>query len=927
MTLRATIFLLLTGTLTANAGPVPDSTFQEDGRHLYAWLPDLADLAIGRDHAWVITNAYGDPRIARLRPDGTPDNAFSGDGIAGPETLSHAEYTNVPLQSGVATPDGGLLVAAGPTYPGGTGNAIVAKLSADGGRQTGWGSNGYTLLPLEGYALLEQIHQDRQGRLIAAANFEQTHCTTTTARLRKSGTRPRMLGPEDPICSMEADAVIARLTSQGGMDLTFGINGIRTIEGIKLPRIVGLVGQPDGRITALVQERQMDSSSSVPVKSVIESWLVRFLPGGTLDTGFSSDGKLALSGKLDQIPTFLVARAGGGYLVGSWDTTDQTTQLLSLTDAGATDSGYGSGGAITVNGYADPGTIAAAPNGGLVVLSMSGGAAQIRRYSPTGIQVNEFGVLSVDHNRPLSICRLRLWGVSGLLSACQTADTNAQYGAFLASFEGATDTQVQQLDFQSPVRSTAGQLVTSAPVVLRGAPTGYTPYLAVTGGEYRVGGGAWTRQSSAVTVGNQLALRHTAGTEPGDTVTTQVTIGGYHNHHNHAVELGERVTSTFTSQVNTPPSVPGGALQVAAGQTLRIEPLARDDDGDSLQYTVLEAPAQGTLRVLASQNAAEYTAGSGATGEDAFTLRVSDGLAEREGTWTVDLNGEPTDTGGTDTDTGTDAGTDSGPESGQIPDFRSAEPTTSGGGGAGILALLGLGLLSAGRWRKPLLTALVLTAAVLPATAQAIQFPYDYLELNIRQRQPLPEPDQEQERLEYRLRWTSPLRRGWTLTGEIASSPLNYASELQVDGYSRVYSVDASRLYFALAVGRVFAIGRDTDAYLRFGYGYLRGDFASSLRITDPSGGVVQDQQTVIATDKGGLVAMMGIRSRFTMQTELFAEALSQEAAITPLQTDDQRQSLTLGGRYWLDRRTSIGLGYSILDGEDAVNLQVRLSY
>ena len=69
-----------------------------------------------------------------------------------------------------------------------------------------------------------------------------------------------------------------------------------------------------------------------------------------------------------------------------------------------------------------------------------------------------------------------------------------------------------------------GSVQTSAAVTV--AMTTPSAAISVSGGEYSVNGGAFTATAGTVVNGDQVAVRHTAASTSGGTVTTTLTIGG-----------------------------------------------------------------------------------------------------------------------------------------------------------------------------------------------------------------------------------------------------------------------------------------------------------------------------------------------------------------------------------------------------------------
>jgi CSLREA domain-containing protein len=168
------------------------------------------------------------------------------------------------------------------------------------------------------------------------------------------------------------------------------------------------------------------------------------------------------------------------------------------------------------------------------------------------------------------------------------------------------------------------------------------------------------------------------------------------------------VTATITvACVNDAPIASSGALTTTEDMPASGALSASDQEGDALTYSIVGAPAKGTIQgLVASTGAFTYTPSADANGSDSFTFRVSDGVASSNvATVTVSIaavNDPPRFTAGADQSVAEDAGPQSVPgwaqgisagapdEAGQTLTFQitsnsnpalfSAGPTISAGG-------------------------------------------------------------------------------------------------------------------------------------------------------------------------------------------------------------------------------------------------------
>jgi hypothetical protein len=84
--------------------------------------------------------------------------------------------------------------------------------------------------------------------------------------------------------------------------------------------------------------------------------------------------------------------------------------------------------------------------------------------------------------------------------------------------------------------------------------------------------------------------------------------------------------ATATIPDNTAPTATSRSLSVTTGSTLAITLTGSDADGDSLTYTLVTQPANGTLSGSAPD--LSYRPNDGFTGTDSFSFRVSDGKTD-----------------------------------------------------------------------------------------------------------------------------------------------------------------------------------------------------------------------------------------------------------------------------------------------------------
>lgn len=285
--------------------------------------------------------------------DGDLDPSFGGTGVV---TMPFSDV--VQDAGGLALQADGMIVAAGRVASsyGALGSLALARYAADGTPDPAFGSGGLVTTTLTGEEPWNVIvHPD--GALYV---------------LRVGG----------------GDILLARFTSTGDLDLTFGTGGVVTTdcggsEGVGA-RGDYLVVQPDGRLVVGV------SSTSGPIPSAC---LVRYAADGSLDGSFGSGGIALVPGF---IVTDLALQADGGILVaGATTMTPEPLAfaVLRVLADGTVAPGFGAGGLALAEDYTLAYAVAAQPDGRVAALSRSPMTLDLAllRYRADGSRDTSFG--------------------------------------------------------------------------------------------------------------------------------------------------------------------------------------------------------------------------------------------------------------------------------------------------------------------------------------------------------------------------------------------------------------------------------------------------------------------------------------------------------------------------------------------------------
>jgi uncharacterized delta-60 repeat protein len=262
--------------------------------------------------------ALGTRTLARYNTDGTLDPTF---GTAGAVTIVFGGVQDAA--QGVAIQPDGKIVVVGSTRTSTRDDFALARYNADGSLDTGFGTDGRVSTDFNGqvdkaWAVLIQ----NDGGIVVAG-----HAATATP-----------LGVDN-------DFAVARYTSAGALDTTFGTGGKATTNVAGLADLASAAAlQPDGKV--VLAGRVADGGADNP-----DVGLVRYTAGGTPDPDFGDGGVVradVTAGNWDEAsdvavqPDGKVLVAVPAFVNGSFDF------LLARFDAsGDLDGAFGSAGLAT----------------------------------------------------------------------------------------------------------------------------------------------------------------------------------------------------------------------------------------------------------------------------------------------------------------------------------------------------------------------------------------------------------------------------------------------------------------------------------------------------------------------------------------------------------------------------------------------------
>jgi uncharacterized delta-60 repeat protein len=238
--------------LRYNTNGTIDNTFDGDGMAgLYGLTP--TSLAIGSDGKIVVGGYVGssnDYAVVRLHSDGTVDNTFDGDGRA--VTTIGASTDQI---TGVAIQTDGKIVAAGYTYNGANTDWAIVRYNSNGSLDNTFDSDGKLITTFgSGNDEANAVALQSDGKIIVAGY----------------GT------------IANAECAVVRLNTDGTFDNTFDGDGkVITSINTLFEEFSSIVIQPDGKIVI---------GGAAYIGGYTDLLLVRYNSNGSLDNTFDGDG-------------------------------------------------------------------------------------------------------------------------------------------------------------------------------------------------------------------------------------------------------------------------------------------------------------------------------------------------------------------------------------------------------------------------------------------------------------------------------------------------------------------------------------------------------------------------------------------------------------------------------------------------------------
>jgi len=523
---------LIAGLAHASPGAL-DTTFGDGGSVVLSVVGDVGGtVTVQADNKIVIASSDGDGGLvfARYNSDGTLDVTFDGDSgtgngvvnVDGAATGARFGSANLIIQ-----PDGKIL------YGGGG----LARLLSDGRLDRSFGVDGVVNASS---GSVRSIYLQPDGKILLRNRIN--NLLYVIERRNADGSLDTSFGDEG-VASVNSDMIIsdtmallpngqiilgggdrriggftlARFNSDGSLDSSFGAAGSVSETFSRRSFLRKIAVQPDGKIVAIGGITLSDRDRDYVV--------MRFNENGTLDTSFSSDGKI----------TFNIGSAGFN---------DGHARHIALQPDGKIVIG---GNAMGVNAQS--------------FLQQTMGVARLNAngtldtsFSGDGVVASNFGLSSAQ-------------GVKGLVIQPdgKIVLINPTFGIVrLIANDTPWDLSPHSFSFTDERDVQRSLLQTTGNITVSGLGAGLSVPVMVSGGEYAVNAEPYTTHSGSVINGDKISVRHTSASEPNASVETELMVGGMYAVNSSvlilgAPRVGRYMTTTeslysFSPQIDVPRS-------------------------------------------------------------------------------------------------------------------------------------------------------------------------------------------------------------------------------------------------------------------------------------------------------------------------------------------------------------------------------------
>ena len=280
---------------------------------------------------------------------GDLDPTFSGDG----KQTTNLGVGFSPARAIARQPDG-KLVAVGTSFGHDNGDFAVARYNPDGSLDTGFSGDGK----------------------LTTGGFGSGSASTEQA----TGVAIQGDGKIVVVGTVSGDFALARYNADGSLDMSFSGDGKQTTDFASGDKVTGVALQNDGKIVVVGSAVDDDRDFA----------LARYDADGSLDTGFSGDGKQTTDffGHFDTVIGVALQGDGKIVVVGSAQNDDRDFALARYDADGSLDTSFSGNGkqATDIGGRGDQATGVAIQGNGKIVAAgrIRFNAFALARYDPDG---------------------------------------------------------------------------------------------------------------------------------------------------------------------------------------------------------------------------------------------------------------------------------------------------------------------------------------------------------------------------------------------------------------------------------------------------------------------------------------------------------------------------------------------------------------
>jgi uncharacterized delta-60 repeat protein len=333
---------------------------------------------------------------------GDLDTTFGANGVVVTSIGEWAEGHAVAVQ-----PDGKIVVAGSVSPDGIYDRFGVARYSADGNLDPGFGVNGIVTTPIgSSHAIPRALALQPDGKVVVAGEVYEPMGLGGVARYNPDGSLDSTFGtggiindpgtaaahavalqPDGKLVVGGSSFALRRYQMNGEPDSAFGDNGVTT-DPIPSGEVYALAVQPDGKLVAAGAAAFWQAPwYHYPFK------LVRYNADGGLDRTFGYNGIVTTRVGTDgyAIAYALVPRPDGKLVAGGCAENGADLALAAYNSDGSLDTGFGNGG-ISTGPSGQLRALAIQPDGKLVAAGFSNDAhIMLTRYNADGSLDETFG--------------------------------------------------------------------------------------------------------------------------------------------------------------------------------------------------------------------------------------------------------------------------------------------------------------------------------------------------------------------------------------------------------------------------------------------------------------------------------------------------------------------------------------------------------